>query len=89
MDLAKLVNCVTITPYFMISPHLVELKLVKEFGDLHRHYQPRVPGLVPFPNRYLNQTGRPLLWRRANTPTEMTDNPRRHSDLATRVCITA
>ena len=55
MDPAWLVSCIAITLYFAIGSRLEEQKLVEEFGDLYRHYQRRVPGLLPLPGRHLSR----------------------------------
>ncbi len=41
------------TAYLIIGSRLEERKLVHQYGDAYRHYQRKVPGLIPLPWRWL------------------------------------
>lgn len=55
MDSAFLVSAVLMTGYFWLGSKLEEKKLVGEFGTVYDEYVKRVPGLIPWPGRYLTK----------------------------------
>ena len=53
------------TAYLIIGSRLEERKLVHQYGDVYRHYQQKVPGLIPLPWRWLRADEADELVRRA------------------------
>jgi protein-S-isoprenylcysteine O-methyltransferase Ste14 len=55
MDLAVLVSGIMLTLYLVVGSRLEEQKLLVYHGEKYRTYRKLVPGLIPFPGRYLSR----------------------------------
>ncbi len=53
------------TAYLVIGSRLEENKLVRQYGEVYRQYQRKVPGLIPLPWRWLKADEADELVRRA------------------------
>ncbi len=53
------------TAYLMVGSRLEERKLVRQYGDVYRDYQQKVPALFPLPWRWLRAEEAEALVRRA------------------------
>lgn len=53
MNAAWLVSALVVTAYLLLGSRLEERKLIQRFGETYRSYRRRVPGLLPWPGRYL------------------------------------
>lgn len=54
MDAAMLTSSIAMTLYFIIGSYFEERKLVAYHGERYRHYQQRVPALIPLPWKVLS-----------------------------------
>jgi methanethiol S-methyltransferase len=56
MDEARLLSSLLITAYLLVGSRLEENKLRAYHGERYQRYRERVPGLIPFPGRYLSRS---------------------------------
>jgi protein-S-isoprenylcysteine O-methyltransferase Ste14 len=54
MNSAMLVTAMIVSAYFFVGSRWEESRLIAEFGDVYRRYCERVPGLLPWPGKYLS-----------------------------------
>lgn len=55
MNAAMLVSALCLSAYLVIGSRFEEAKLIAEFGDTYRRYRARVPGLLPWPGKRLDE----------------------------------
>lgn len=67
LNAAWLVTAVALTLYVLIGSRLEENKLIERYGDAYRRYRQRVPALIPWPGRHLDQIEAQALQRRARS----------------------
>lgn len=65
---AELVFCLVASLYLLLGSRLEERKLVARFGAAYLDYRRRVPGLLPWPGRWLSQAEAERLETRAINP---------------------
>jgi protein-S-isoprenylcysteine O-methyltransferase Ste14 len=53
MHAPLLVTAVVVTLYLVVGSRLEERKLLVEYGDLYRRYMDSVPGLLPWPSKFM------------------------------------
>ena len=55
LDPIMLTNAIMITLYFIVGSRFEERKLCRYHGEVYKHYQEKVPALLPRPWRYLTR----------------------------------
>jgi len=72
-DSLTLISSIMVTLYLFTGSRLEERKLLRDFGDVYRHYMERVPGIIPRPWKRLSAAEAERLSRPG--PTERSDPP--------------